>query len=121
MNKEKKLKNIFEYIQNETDELVTDYVDMEDILEMEGYDDLDEELNEQGFFDVDIIYYARAIEYLKEHDPSLSESLGLAGDMGYRAEDLNSEMLASLLASQKIRESFGSFYDEIEEILSNDE
>jgi hypothetical protein len=119
MNKEKKLENIFEYIEKETDESVTDYVNMEDILEMSSYDDLYEELEEQGFFDVEIIYYARAIEYLKEHDPSLSDSLTIAGNMGYNTLNLNSEMLASLLASEKIRESFYEFYDEIEEILSN--
>ena len=121
MNKEKKLENIFEYIQKETDESVTDYVDMEDILEMEGYDDLYEKLEENGFFDVEIIYYSKAMEYLKEHDTSLTDSLTLAGDMGYRSEDLSSEILASLLASQKIQESFAEFYDEIEEILSNEE
>jgi len=121
MNKIEKLKNIFQYIQKETDESVTDYVDMEEILEMEGYDDLYGKLEEKGFFDVDIIYYARAMEYLKENDTSLTDSLTIAGEMGYRSEDLNSEILASLLASQKIQESFAEFYDEIEEILSNDE
>tara|TARA_R100000664_G_scaffold7516_1_gene12631 strand:- start:718 stop:1083 length:366 start_codon:yes stop_codon:yes gene_type:complete len=119
MNKEKKLENIFKYIQSETNELVTEYVNMEDILEMKGYDDLYEKLEENGFFDVEIIYYAKAMEYLKENDPSLSESLTFAGEMGYRSEDLNSEMLASILASEKIKESFYEFYDELEEILSN--
>jgi hypothetical protein len=121
MNKKEKLENIFEYIQNETDELVTDYVDMEDILEMEGYDDLYEALEEQRFFDVEIIYYAKAMEYLKENDTSLRDSLTLAGEMGYRSEDLCSEKLASILASDLMQESFAEFYDEIEEILSNDE
>ena len=45
----------------------------------------------------------------------------IAGEIGYRAGDLNSEILASLLASEKIQESFGSYYGEIEEILSNEE
>jgi hypothetical protein len=121
MNKIEKLKNIFKYIQSETDELVTDYIDMEEILQMEGYDDLYEKLEEEGFFDIEIIYYARAMEYLERNDTSLSDSLTIAGEMGYRAEDLNSEILASLLASHKIQESFGAYYDEIEEILTNDE
>ena len=119
--KKEKLENIFTYIENGTDELVTDYIDMEEILKMEGYDDLYEKLEEEGFFDVDIIYYARAMDYLKEHDSSLSDSLTLAGEMGYRSEDLSSEKLASILASEKIRESFAEFYDEIEEILSDEE
>lgn len=121
MNKKEKLKNIFEYIEKETDQTITDYIDMEEILEMEGYDDLYEKLEEQRFFDVEIIYYARAIEYLQRNDSSLSDSLTIAGEMGYRCEDLNSEILASLLASEKIKESFYEFYDELEDILTNNE
>ncbi|QDP51043.1 MAG: hypothetical protein Unbinned6004contig1002_29 [Prokaryotic dsDNA virus sp.] len=121
MKKQEKLENIFKYIFKETNELVTDYIDIEEILQMEGYDDLHEKLEEEGFFDVEIIYYARAMEYLQINDTSLSDSLTIAGEMGYRAEDLNSEILASLLASEKIQESFGSYYGEIEEILSNEE
>lgn len=121
MNNIKKLENIFKYIQSETDELVTDYIDMEDILKMESYDELYEELEEVGFFLVDIIYYGKAIEYLKEHDPSLQHSLELASEMGYSPDGLNSEILASILAGDKVLASFCSFSNELEEILSNDE
>ena len=121
MNKKQKLENIFNYIFNETDQSVTDHIDMEDILKMESYDELYEELEEQGFFLVDIIYYGKAIEYLKEHDPSLQHSLELASEMGYSPDALNSEILASILAGNMVLESFCSFSDEIEEILSNDE
>tara|TARA_R100000234_G_scaffold119324_1_gene101941 strand:- start:2205 stop:2570 length:366 start_codon:yes stop_codon:yes gene_type:complete len=121
MNKKQKLENIFKYIETETDQCVIDHIDMEEILQMEGYDDLYEKLEEEDFFNVEIIYYARAMEYLQRNDTSLTDSLTIAGEMGYRAEDLNSEILASLLASQKIQESFGSYYDEIEDILTNNE
>ena len=121
MNKKQKLENIFKYIQSETDELITDYIDIEEILQMESYDELYEKLEEQGFFNVEIIYYARAMEYLQTNDTSLSDSLEIAGEMGYRTEDLNSEILASILASKKIQESFGGYYDEIEDILTNNE
>ena len=120
MNKQKKLKNIFEYIEKDTDQSVTDHIDIEDILKMESYDELYEELEEVGFFLVDIIYYGTAIEYLKEHDPSLQHSLELASEMGYSPDALNSEILASILAGDKVLASFCSFSDELEEILTND-
>lgn len=121
MNKKQKLENIFEYIEKETGQCVTDHLDIEDILKMESYDELYDELEQVGFFTVEIIYYAKAMEYLQRNDTSLSDSLTIAGEMGYRAEDLNSEILASLLASEKIQESFGGYYDEIEDILTNNE
>ena len=119
MNKQKKLENIFEYIEKDTDQSVTDHIHMKDILNMESYDELYEELEEQGFFLVDVIYYGTAIEYLKEHDPSLQHSLELASDMGYSCDALNSEILASILAGEKVLYSFSSFQDELDEILRN--
>jgi hypothetical protein len=121
MNKKEKLENIFKYIDKETEQCVTDHIDIEEILKMESYDELYDELQDVGFFNVEIIYYARAMEYLQTNDTSLSDSLEIAGEMGYRTEDLNSEILASLLASKKIQESFGGYYDEIEDILTNNE
>ena len=58
------------------------------------------------------------MDYLSQNDASLSESLAIASEMGYRLEDLTSETLASLHASQKARDDFWSIKDEIDEILS---
>ena len=90
----------------------------EDILEVEDTDLLEDYLQDQGLFDVEIIYYYKAMDYLKQNDNSLQVSLGLAHDMGYQAEDLNSEVLASVLASQYLREEFDEIRTELEEILS---
>lgn len=81
-------------------------------------DDLYEIIQDAGGFEIDIIYYSKAMKYLSENDASLSESVEIASDMGYSAENLNSELLASLHASQKVREDFYSITDEIDEILS---
>ena len=56
--------------------------------------------------------------YLSENDFSLSESIEIAVDMGYSLENINSELLASLHASQKARDDFNGITDEIDEILS---
>ena len=68
-----------------------------------------EDLNDNGFFHVDITYYYKAMEYLKEHDPSLSESLELAAEYGYETQNLNSETLASLHASRDRENKFDEF------------
>jgi len=121
MNKKQKLENIFNYIFNETNRSVTDYISIEDILKMTSFQELYEQLESEYFFDVEIIYYAKAMDYLKENDPSLTDSLIIAFDMCYSPCDLNSEKLASILASKKVIESFSSYYDEIQDILTNNE
>ena len=75
-------------------------------------------------YEQEIIYYYNAIKYLAEHDPSLVESLELACDMGYltpttyttdsgnpknvlgyNINNLNSELLATLLYQQELLNS----------------
>jgi hypothetical protein len=90
----------------------------DEIKELETVDEVEEYLQENGYFDVEIIYYTKAMDYLHEHDNSLQISLGLAHDMGYTLDKVNSELLASLLASENLREEFGEIRDEIEEILA---
>jgi hypothetical protein len=75
-------------------------------------------------FDVEIIHYTNAIEYLKENDPSLRDSVEIANDMGYTTDSINSELLASLLASRNARIDFDELEDDItdflEELLAED-
>ena len=59
------------------------------------------------------------MDYLREHDNSLSESMEIANDYGYEPKNINSELLASLLASQNAREEFYELENEIEEFLTN--
>ena len=71
-------------------------------------------VEQQGFLDEDVIYYSVAIEYLKENDPSLRESLEIAAEYGYELQNLNSETLASLLKSQNNREEFQDLIEVLE-------
>jgi len=95
-----------------------DVLSMVDVDNIESYDDVYDQIQENEGFDEEIIYYANAIEYLAENDPSLQESCSLAAEMGYTTENLNSELLASLLYSQEIRSEFEELRDEIEDFLS---
>ena len=79
-------------------------------FESNDYDELNDliydTLQDQGAFDIEIIYYYHAMNYLSENDGSLQESIGIAEEMGIDLGSINSELLASLLASQKASESF---------------
>jgi len=67
---------------------------------------LEDLIDSQNGFKTEIIYYAKAMEYLKEYDTSLMRSLELAEEMGLEIKDLNSEVLASLIASDDTRNEF---------------
>lgn len=83
------------------------------------YQTLSELLDEGGYFDIEIIYYDRAMEYLSENDRSLNESLEIANEMGYTPDNLNSEILASLLASRIERDKFYELQCDIEDFFIN--
>lgn len=63
----------------------------------------------------EIIYYSEAMKYLSENDNSLCESLELASELGYTTENLNSELLATLLYQQYLMNQWQEIYQEIEE------
>tara|TARA_R100000541_G_scaffold11826_1_gene20107 strand:- start:144 stop:479 length:336 start_codon:yes stop_codon:yes gene_type:complete len=67
----------------------------------------------------DIIYYGEAIKYLSIEDASLRESLGLASEYGFETENLNSELLATLLHQSKLREQWNDISTEVEEIFED--
>ena len=86
--------------------------------DIKNADDLYEELDNNDAFNIDIIYYYKAMDYLLENDLSLSESIDIAVELGYSLENINSELLASLHASQKARNQFWKCKDDINNILS---
>jgi hypothetical protein len=85
--------------------------------DLTSFDDVLNYLQDQGAFNVDVIYYSDAIKYLQEHDPSLRISLEMAEDLGFSIGDLSSEMLASLLASQNVRDEFYELEDQFDEFF----
>jgi len=85
--------------------------------EVNSYDDIYEAIENNNGFDVEIVYYVSAINYLKENDPSLRESLGIANDFGFELKNLSSEVLASLLASETARNDFSELKEEIDQFF----
>jgi hypothetical protein len=110
-----------------TEEQITEFlksihIDNVDIMDFVNIDEIDHDnpaesifdiINDNGGFDVEIIYYSNACEYLRNNDNSLRESINIAVDMGYTLENINSELLASLLASQKAMCDYWDYQDEI--------
>lgn len=108
--------DFFNEISKQLDFEIDEYIDIEDI---ENYDELYEVLEDKGAFQQDVIYYYNAIEYLKENDASLHESMELASEIGTELKDISSELLASLLKTQKCREEFSELRSEIESFLED--
>ena len=96
---------------------IINYVDIDSIDENDAFNSIYNMVNDKGGFNCEVIYYSSAIKYLQENDPSLQESLEIAADLGYEVKNLNSEVLASLLKSQNVRDEFLYFRDEINEFF----
>ena len=95
---------------------VGDYIEQEYIIEyylnnpnvdlQDLQDFIISELDSSGAFEVEIIYYDKAMEYLSKNDRSLSESFEIACQMGYEVHQLSSEILASIHCSTHMRDKF---------------
>ena len=102
----------------EINDYLINYVDIEDIDLSDAFNSIYDMVNDKGGFDIEIIYYSNAIKYLQENDASFQESLEIAEEYGYELKNLNSEVLASLLASRYSQESFYDIKEEIEEFFA---
>ena len=103
--------------QMELNDNLINYVDIDAIDNDDAFTSIYEMIDENDGFNCDVIYYSNAIKYLQENDPSLRESLEIAAELGYEVKNLNSEILASLLKSQNVRDEFLDFRDEINEFF----
>jgi intracellular sulfur oxidation DsrE/DsrF family protein len=115
-----KIENFLRELNTEID--VLNYVDVNNIDLDDPFESICEMIEDNGGFDIEIIYYSNAIDFLAKNDPSLTESLEIAAELGFEVQNLNSEILASLLASKLVREEFyeledeiNSFFEELEE------
>ena len=106
-----KIENFLRELNTEID--VLNYVDIDNIDMEDPFNSICEMIEDNGGFDIEMIYYSKAIAYLAEHDPSLQISLEIAAGYGYEVKNLNSEILASLLASENVRNEFYELEDEI--------
>mgnify|MGYP001218777325 CR=1 FL=1 len=97
---------------------VLNLIDIDNIDFNNAFNSIMEMIEDNSGFNVDVIYYSRAMDFLQKNDCSLMDSIALASEFGYSIEDLNSELLATLLYSSMIREEFCELEDEINEFFS---
>lgn len=95
-------------------------IDFKYFLESETFDSFEEvrDLIEAGDgFNIEIMYYSAALDYLRENDPSLRQSLEIAANIGYKLANLSSEILASILATEIARGEFEDMEAEFNDLL----
>lgn len=109
------IENFLRELDTEVD--VLNYVDIDNIDFENAFDSIRDMVEDNNGLDFEVIYYSNAIDYLSENDPSLNESLGLAHEMGYTAENLDSEILASLLKTENVKIKFYELEDEINDFF----
>lgn len=112
-----KIENFLGELNTEID--VLNLIDIDSIDYDYPFDSISDMIQENDGFNVEIIYYSRAMEYLSKNDPSLQESMQIASDLGYTADSLNSEILASLLYSENVRNDFFNLEDDINNFFSD--
>lgn len=111
----------FKKISDVINHLDIDFSHLEnEINETNSFDELYDLFYEDNLLNVEIVYYSKAMDYLSENDASLNESLDIALQYGYDLKSLNSEILASLHASECLNSEFSSLRNEIDNILNND-
>tara|TARA_R110000737_G_scaffold24416_1_gene43078 strand:+ start:503 stop:865 length:363 start_codon:yes stop_codon:yes gene_type:complete len=103
-NTDIELIDIFEYFNNESENFL--------------FDDFREYIID-SILDFEIIYYSKAIEYLKENDNSLTRSLEIADEQGFEVANLNSELLATLLYQDELYNEWSEIEDEIMKYFEN--
>ena len=103
------MNNTIEFLNNINTELDLSYYYENDIT----FDDFENRI-EHSIHESEIIYYYKAIEYLKDNDNSLYESLNIAIEHGYTIENLNSELLATLLYQKELFQEWYNIKDDIE-------
>lgn len=112
----KEQKELAEKIYEETD------IDVAYMVENDMPDNIDDfmEQMQELVNEIEVIYYATAMEYLMENDTSLRESMELAQDMGCEPKNISSELLATLHKQQQASELIWEYKDEIEELFYSD-
>lgn len=115
---EQNFKDLCEFIDSKN--ILEDYLKnyISEIDEDTDFDDITEILREANAFDVEVLYCSTAMKFLSEYDASLTESLEIAKEYGYEIENLNSELLASLLKSRMLENDWYENQSEIEDFLS---
>jgi hypothetical protein len=102
---------------------INDWFDYEDYIDIaidsQSIRIFDKNIDEL-FFNYLIVYNSKAMEFLTEEDPSLTEAFKYAKELEYTLDELDSEKLANFVLEARIREEWDNIKGDIEEILKED-
>lgn len=97
---------------------INEFIDVNDIFnnwkEFDSLEEFEEEFRENYINTAEIIYYATALEFLKENDPSFQEASWIASDLWYETKNLNSELLATILVQEYLNQELSELISELE-------
>jgi len=117
-------KEINKLMPYEMDFNIDDYITEEDVKEW-SYEGITEALQrEDDIFNVEIVDYHNAMEYLMKEDPSLIESFDLLEEYGYQIHNshntskinISSKLMASLLASKRRRDAWAKISNKVDKL-----
>lgn len=114
-----KYQKLVKLFNDKTDLSLDDYFGENQMEDIKDSYDLYDILIDENAMKVEMIYFSKAMKYLMENDNSLSISTELAYDMGYTLDNINSELLATILATSKNEEEIYLLRDDIDEILKS--
>lgn len=90
--------------------------------EFHSFEEFYEWLEEWGVLNGEVIYYASAVDYIKENDASMRECFDLLREFGYlndENERLNSEVLASMLQGRILQECISEIAGNMREYIED--
>jgi len=93
-------------------------IELDDILENRNNVTLEDlyklhEIIEERISEQEIIYYTEACKFLMEHDPSLTDAIDEAAELGFELKQMDSEKLATLLLQKYLREELDKMMETI--------
>jgi hypothetical protein len=89
------------------------YIDIDDIDQKRPFGTIYGMLLANGGFDVEVTDRDEAIRYLSQHDPTLTKSKSLIEFYDYDKSEVNPELMAGLLQSERLKDRFAEFEDKI--------
>ena len=75
-------------IENDTKIEILSNIELKDIDIENPFDSIYTAIDENNGFEIEIIYYSNAMEYLTRNDTSLMESIEIAVDYGYELKNI---------------------------------
>jgi hypothetical protein len=118
-DKRTELNKIIDTINRRLNIYILDDLSENQIKDLLDFDSFFEYLTKNDYMSIDIIYYSNAIDYLAKNDNSLRDSINIAIEHDWPIQNINSELLASLLASRNLQDLLHEYRDEIDEILGD--